>query len=420
MKRLIVLIICLFVAVCLTGCLHSDKDQLLVGFGREDISPQISVPLRGYANPMQRWSTKIRDPLYTTCIAFTDGDGNTVLLFHNDLCSTPGGVFAFVREQISKDTGIPVDNIMVSATHTHSAPEQSLDSEDAVQMYNEYVEEKMVAAAKAALDDRKAAQMYTASTTLENMNFVRHYRMHDGTVAGDNFGNRGGICLDHVSDADNQMQLIRFEREGGKDVVLVNWQVHPLRASRSKDTAVSSDLVGAMRMVLEPEMDCYMAYFTGASGNISPTSWISEENITSNYRKQGAAMANAAILACQNMTQQETGNVQILRRDAEVMAKNLKRKITSYAFSVGDVAFVTAPYEMFDTNGKFIKENSPFAMTFVVTCANDARGYIASKNTYAYGGYEVEYSGYARGTAEALADGYVQLLHSLYPTRKPE
>ncbi len=277
----------------------------------------------------------------------------------------------------------------------------------------------MVAAAQEALADRKSAEMYTTVTTLTNMNFVRHYRMDDGSVVGDNFGDpEGKTYVKHVKDADNEMQLIRFKRQGGKDILLVNWQAHPLRTGGATKGDVSADIVGSMRMALEAQTDCLMAYFTGASGNIDPTSRIHIENITSDYIEQGQAMAERAIIACDNMVKRQAGKVQIIRRDQAPTVGGNETKLMTFAFSIGDVAFIATPSEMFDTNGKFIKENSPFDMTFIVTMANGSTGYLAAEWAYEYGGYEVEYVGYNKGEAEKVASTFVDMLGELHPTRK--
>ena len=85
-----------------------------------------------------------------------------------------------------------------------------------------------------------------------------------------------------------------------------------------------------------------------------------------------------------------------------------------FAVSFGDVGFACAPYEMFDTNGTFIKENSPFPITFVAECANGANGYFPSEIAWDNNGYEVDTCKYMKGTAEALADRYVAMLETLY------
>jgi hypothetical protein len=81
---------------------------------------------------------------------------------------------------------------------------------------------------------------------------------------------------------------------------------------------------------------------------------------------------------------------------------------------IGDVAFVTAGYEMFAANGIYIKENSPYKATFILYLANGSGNYIPAEYAYNFdGGYEVG-AGYPRGAAEELANGYVSMLEELY------
>ena len=129
-------------------------------------------------------------------------------------------------------------------------------------------------------------------------------------------------------------------------------------------------------------------------------------------------LANDAMHACDTLRAVDTGKVQVLRWEvnAPVKGQDNTARITTVSF--GDVALVSAPYEMFDTNGKFIKDSSPFDMTIIATCSNGGMRYVAAEWAYEYGGYEVEYTGFDKGVAESLADSYVSMLNELYPTRK--
>ena len=91
--------------------------------------------------------------------------------------------------------------------------------------------------------------------------------------------------------------------------------------------------------------------------------------------------------------------------------------VEMYAYSIGDLGFVTAPYEMFDKQGVTIKEGSPFAATFVVTCANDGIGYIPDRQGFEINCYEANNGKFVPGTGEILADEYVKMLESLYATK---
>lgn len=418
MKKYVAIFLCLTMLLTLSSCAAQEDDsqtpQLLVGFGRADITPQENVPLGGYGNAASRLSDEVLDPLYATCVAFTDAEGGTVLIFQLDLPNCRTDSISFARKKIGDELGIPAGNVMVHATHTHSAPEVGHES-PITDKYNDYLEEQMVAAALAAAADRKPAEMYTASTHVANMTFVRHYRMSDGTVAGSNFGDlSSSSILKHVKEADDEMQLVYFKRQGGKDVVMVNWQTHPLVTGGSTLGDVSSDVVGAMRMAFEPMLDCHMFYCAGASGDLNPTSQIGSERVTSDYLEMGQILARSAAMACDDLTKRETGKVQSLRKDQDVGSSFL-----CYAFSIGDVAFAMVGYEMFDSNGMYIKENSPFEMTMLATNGLGGGTYVAASWAYEYEqeAYELK-GGYPKGTAEKLAEGYVDMLNELYNTRK--
>ena len=65
---------------------------------------------------------------------------------------------------------------------------------------------------------------------------------------------------------------------------------------------------------------------------------------------------------------------------------------------------------MFDTNARYIKENSPFEKTIVMSCANGANSYLASEFTFSHGSYEVDSRQFAKGTAEMMVENHVQML----------
>ena len=82
-------------------------------------------------------------------------------------------------------------------------------------------------------------------------------------------------------------------------------------------------------------------------------------------------------------------------------------------FSIGELAFVLAPYEMFGDQGRFIKENAPQKTAFIVGCMDGGYNYLPTKAAFDYNCYESQCSFFARGTAEHLADTYIQMLTDL-------
>ena len=85
-----------------------------------------------------------------------------------------------------------------------------------------------------------------------------------------------------------------------------------------------------------------------------------------------------------------------------------------HAMTIDGVSFIFAPFEMFGVTGREIKNNSPFDMTFVITCSENSLGYHMGYLPHEYaceeGFYEYDVTKFARGTAEDLAKTYVEIL----------
>jgi len=430
MKKAIALILCLVIVLSVTvGCAPQEapatepqtvQHSLKVGYGRRDITPDLTkypVEMGGYFGT--RPATSVTVPLYATCIAISDAQDNTVLLYHLDMLKCYDQIL-YAKSAISKATGVPAKQIITATTHAHSTP--SLDVESpTTEAYADQLKTWMVEAAQDAMADRKEAKLFTTTVHPQGLNYVRHYVLADGTIGGDNFGTPGQAAVSHVSQADNAMQLIKFTREGGKDVILVNWQGHPHRDGGSSKNNLSSDIVGILRRELEANLDCQFAYFTGASGNVNNHTRLKAERITSNCEEHGKALAQY-VLDAKDYTQREMGYVQCSSEYFPLQTQmNIANDMNLTVMSIGDVAFIAAPYEMFDTNGLEIKNGSPFAMTFISTCTNGGNGYIPSIATYAYKQYdvyEIRGCGYIEGTGEILSQKYVSMLTAIYDTRK--
>jgi hypothetical protein len=97
------------------------------------------------------------------------------------------------------------------------------------------------------------------------MNFIRHHRMADGTYAGSNFGSWDSGIVDHATDTDPRMVLVKFAREGKQDIVLMNWQAHNDNVRGVGYYFLSSSYTGRVRAKFEAETGMHFAFFMGAS-----------------------------------------------------------------------------------------------------------------------------------------------------------
>ena len=88
-----------------------------VGYATIDISGSV-FPMKYYGGE----ATGVQDPLLLTCVALCDGE-NVALIMSADLKKMYGKVFNQSAKIIEKNFGIPVENVIISSTHSHSAPD---------------------------------------------------------------------------------------------------------------------------------------------------------------------------------------------------------------------------------------------------------------------------------------------------------
>ena len=418
MKKFLALFLCLLMLASLAvGCSEKEAtedatgiDTFSVGYGRTDISPKSSVPMGGFGD--DRVSTMIADPLYACCIAFSDKD-TTVLVFTMDLLSSNKELVAAARALIKQEIGIPENCIMITSSHTHSSADLAKTSVPVIAEYIELICAQMLEAAKIALEDRKPATMESTFCRPEQMNYVRHYILDNGTYAGSNFGDfNSGKIIGHRGKADNLMQLLNFKREDAKDIVLINWQGH---YRFEKGTIISSDYYGQVRNHLESALDCHAAFVLGPSGNVNTRSLMSSEPSILDYREYGKTLSEYALEAAKDFAPIQTGKIEITENlyTADLAAGGTL-EYPLYALSLGDAAFIFAPYEMFDTNGITIRNNSKYHATFLATCANGRFYYVPDMAGFECQSYEASTTRLKAGYGEIFADEYVKMLDDLY------
>ena len=461
-------ILCVFLAAMMTlslcACAGSGgsakSSALQAGFGRVNVTPDYPVSMAGYGNYDTRISTGYMDYLYVTCIAVTDGN-DTILMYTMDQTSASyGSLYEQFLTTITAATNVPIDKIFIGATHTHGAPMTTYNSEN----NKRYLQELLNAAAQAgqeALKDLAPCQMLQTATNVKGMNFVRHYKVADGTYYGSNFGDATPGLVGHVREPDDQLILLKFDREEGKkDILFVNWQAHPDHTAWNDYYTLTADFVGVIREALEQDTGMLVGYYGGASGDLNPFSEIREVNHGLNMYQYGETMAQHAEDALANLQPVEGTAIKtvskkhtftinhewdhLIAQAREVQSVNAQsgrdaanklaveygmssiyhaNNITSMvnrgatedrvldAFCIGNIGFIQAKCEMFSASAKYVKENSPFALTAVIASNNT---YIPTEEAYTeYRCYESDTSLFVKGSAEEMSKEFVDMLNSL-------
>lgn len=448
--------------------------EFRVGYHRITVEPTEPIPLTGFSNEAARFHKEVAQEICATCVAVSDKNDNTILMIGMDICTTCPEIYESVRQRVADATGVDDTHIYMASTHTHAAPAVGhADKWPEMRRYADRFYEAIIEAAQKALEDRKPSGMMTGSIETEKMNFVKHYRAMDNKTGeisyiGDCFGTTVGKTLvDHATKADPTLHVLKFTREGGKDVVIANFRAHPHFDGGSKVYKLSSDYIGAFRTALESLVDCHCVYFQGASGNQNARSRLTTERIFNSAISYGLALAGyvaecldkymrvvptgeiktkqVRFIGHINHTMDHLADVGKRLRQAwneDFTWANYKEEAESYgirsqfhagavwwnsirndeedgwmilnAVSIGEeFAFVTFPGEMFDSISVRMEENSPYFTTMMLGYCYHHLGYLPSAVAYKYTSYETDITRFAPGTGEMVADKHVEMLREL-------
>ncbi|MBO4411435.1 MAG: hypothetical protein J5794_04540, partial [Lachnospiraceae bacterium] len=439
-----------------------EKGTFRAGFSRVNITPRESVPLAGYGNTSKRMSIDVQTYITLSCIAVTDEEDNSVLFVTFDVIRCNQKHIENMKKRMSNETGVPVENIMFTATHTHASVDDANSMMEVSRWYANIVYPGAVRAAREAMEDRAPAVMKTADVEIP-LNYIKHYYTADGIYVSDNHNSSvdSSLLVDHTVPIDNTMHILRFVREGAKDILYTNWRTHVQRSCSSSTKSVSADFVAPYREAVEEALDCHCAYYQGAAGNVNPTSRLAEEKaaFTGDYRVYGQEIARY-VIETTDYTDRGTGLIHTSEelypgavdhsKDHLATAASIVRNVFTttgsaanaveagkqysifsayetgaiisrasmgatkeielHAVTIGTVGFVYGCYEMFNETGVYIEENSPCDYTLVMGYSNRQVGYMPSIAACEYGCYEADCTTYVKGTAEICADKLLALL----------
>ena len=428
MKRILALLICSVMMLSLfTACGSSEGEtpaaeqkieSFSVGYAKADVTPKDSVPLRGYGDAMERFSTGFSEPLYATCVAFADPSGEKLIFITHDLTNSDKSVMEKLREDISAETGIPVSHILLSASHSHSSPDYSQTGVPAINTYIEYFQQQCLQGAKDALADLAPATMQTGYDRVDGLNTVRHYLLTDGSYQGKSVGTLPkNQLVGHHSKVDNLLQVVKFDRGDKSPVVLVNWCGHPMGQGDALYTMASPNYPGILRDELNKKYGCDVAFVLSGSGNVNNNSQIAGDIVQTSYVDLGQRLAAAVGEIIDNKLTDSKVDKIILEENIynHMSNKGYDMQIPLYAFSIGDWACVTAPFEIFDTNSMAVRDASKFKMTFYASCANDALGYLPTPPSYHFDiTYEANITKFPEGTSTDVQDQLIQMLDKIF------
>lgn len=418
------------------------KHTLFAGAGHADITPEVGGLLYGYNDTT--YSTSCHDPLEIRALALRT-DGETPILMLSFAVGDFGtGACTQTREEIARACGIPLENILASATHTHSAPNVSgiAGWGDVDRPYLEGI--LIPGAVKAAKD---------AITSLIPAEFSIVWGESEIGINRRELTEDGRIFLGQNpwGPQDKTMTIIRFRSTETKNGIfqLVHYGCHGTAAGNNHE--ITRDWIGIMTDRLTAETGIPTGFWNGCVGDIGPR--IANGATTGDIRHVeelgGRAALDAVRIAKQfahapyetapvrlhaeeialpvrPLPAKETVDAYMSTHDRDAHYVNIDGLIHAYMCAASDVyasgesnptekplpvsvvtlgdavSFCPVPYELFSEICLRIRRHGPCRHNLALSITNGFEAYLPTKDAVSRGGYEVDCFCY--GNVAALDD----------------
>lgn len=266
-----------------------NRGGLLAGFGRADITPKNPCFLVGYPH-VARTSTGTHDPLFASAVCLENG-GTPLLLISLDLLFITADSTRECRGRIGAATGVPAQNILIGATHTHSGPhiaEVLAWKDDPVvpPVDREYLEFSVAGTVEAAINAWQGREPAEAAWTTADVR----------DLAG---GNR--IDSNGPEDPEAGLLLVRRLSDKSPIAVLSIYGMHPT-VLHEDSTLISSDFIAFARREIETALPgAGVVYLNGVCGDQSPRRAVKAQTFAEAERL-GAALGGRMAAALQKAT----------------------------------------------------------------------------------------------------------------------
>ena len=448
-----------------------------VGYASVNINPPLGIGVAGYYVP--RYAKGFIDDLEVGALVLAMGK-KKIALVSVDQCGIGKKFCDEYSDLITKATGIKRSNIFISATHTHTggilSVGKAFDADPVLaENYKNFVGNRIADAVKLALADLKPAKMgYIFGYAPDRVAYIRRYKMKDGstwTCPPINDPN-----IDHpIGTLDQRVNVLRFDREGGETVVLVNYGLH---ADTVNGEMISSDWPGWMRRTLDKALDGVKTiFFNGAEGDVGSTnvhvqpgdgdmndteiSFDNEMKSPGMARFVGRAIAGTVLQVYDKVQYVDVDSIEIIKKEiavaANVPAKEDLPRAHEYkelheagrddlipytamelttvvaealrmcrlengpenfyleltGVKIGNVALVGIPGEPFTDIGVGIKEAEGWDLILPCALTGGSEGYFPVQSAYDEGGYEARTSPFKSGVAETIVNGGKEVLDLL-------
>ncbi len=174
------------VAAASPQILRAVGGRLQAGAATYNITPSLGCSLAG--SMRNRIADEVHDELHVRSLVLDNGSTRLALAVV-DSCVVPRKIIDRAKELIREQTQIPASHVLVSATHTHSAPPAAhLFQSEADPAYQDWLSARIAAAVRLAVHRLQPARIGWGVGREDRLVFNRRFFMKPGTIPPDPFG----------------------------------------------------------------------------------------------------------------------------------------------------------------------------------------------------------------------------------------
>jgi len=408
-----------------------------------DVTPP-ELPVLVNGGMTSRSADKVKATVNARAIVLDDGHERLGIVVV-DSCMMPRPLLDEAKELAAQRTKIRPDRMLISASHSHSAPaSMGCLGTDADANYVPFLREKLAEALAAAEANLEPARVGWAVADAGQFTALRRWIRRPDRIAEDPFGNptvranmHAGRNWDDVTGEsgpeDPDLSLISFQAKDGRPLaVLANFSMHYFG-----DQALSADYFGlfseGLKSRIAPAQDDDRPPFVGilshgCSGDIWKRDYknatpsevekytidryaeglleialgayetiaydgdvdlaMSEARLNLKYRvpdKQRLEWARQIVDAMEG--EPPKTSTEVYAKEQIILDERQSTEIVVQALRIGDIGIATTPNETYALTGLKVKLQSPLPATMVIELANGGDGYIPPPEQLLLGGY---------------------------------
>ena len=419
------------------------QSQFRAGAVAMDITP-LKLPVSMTGSFQDRQATSAHDPLHARCIVLESGDTRVALVVC-DLALINRDVFDAAKKLASQKTGIPENNILMSSTHTHTAPTivplgQCHPDLDYVKYLTRRIAEAIEQANKRLAPAKIGWGVAEDPSEVGNRRwFVKPEAIKETPIGGKddkvktNPPRDNDLLIKPAGPVDPAVSIVSIQDSEGKPLALLgNYSLHYVGGIPPNQ--LSADYFGEFARRIGERLEAPDSFVgilsNGSSGDINNYHFRSPRPAAKPFERIQAVadkIAGVAQKVNSSIEHSEKPAIAMVERkvdmgvrrpDANLLkrsqgilekAKNPERlnavelyaqeqvrlhefpeamNLKLQALRIGELGIVAVPCEVFAEIGLEIRKKSPFKHTFVIGLANGYNGYLPTPEQHKLGGYE--------------------------------